>query len=42
MAALVQPSNYGTMNKLDPTTMVYYVIKYVSYDYKLKEDSACD
>ena len=41
MALLVQYGKYCAMNTTDTTTMVYYVIKYVSYDYILQEDITC-
>ena len=36
---LVQSGIYGSMNKIDPTTLVYYVVMYVSEAYKLKEET---
>ena len=30
MSSLVQPNNFGAMNKIDTSKMGYYVIKFVS------------
>ena len=30
MSALVQNGKYGAINTADPTTMVYYVIKFIT------------
>ena len=38
MASLVQLGKYGGTNAADPTTMGYYMIKYLSQPYTLKED----
>ena len=38
MASLEQLSKYGATNAVDPTTMGYYVINYLSETYKLQED----
>ena len=42
MVSLVQSIKYGNMNKIDATTMGYYVIKFVSDAYNLQEDITCD
>ena len=41
MASLVQSGKHGAINKTDKTKMVYYVIKFVSEKYTLKDDTAC-
>ena len=38
MASLVQLGKYSDINAADPTTMGYYVIKYLSETYTLQED----
>ena len=38
MASLAQFGRCGAINAADPTTMEYYVIKYLSEPYILKED----
>ena len=38
MASLVQLGKYGVINAVDPTTMGYYVIKYLSEPFTLQED----
>ena len=38
MASLEQLSEYGATNAVDPNTMGYYVINYLSETYKLQED----
>ena len=42
MAALVKSGNYGAINEIDMTTIVYYVIKFLSWAYTLQEDKICD
>ena len=42
MASFVQPGKYGATNTTYSTTMVYYVINFVSEDYTLHEDNNCD
>ena len=37
MAPLAQLGKYGAINAVDPTTMIYYVIKYLSEPYTLQE-----
>ena len=37
MASIVQLGKYGAINAADLTTMVYYVIKYLSGPYTLHE-----
>ena len=38
MAYIAQLGKYGANNAADPTTMRYYVIKYLSEPYTLQED----
>ena len=38
MAYLVQLGKYGAINSADPITMGYYVLKYISELYTLKEE----
>ena len=42
MASLVQSGKYSAMNTTDTSTVVYYVIKFVSEAYYLQEDITCD
>ena len=35
---LVKNGNYGAITTADPTTMVYYVVKFLPEPYTLKED----
>ena len=42
MSALVQNGKYGTINTADPTTMGYYVAKFLSKPYKLQDDKKVD
>ena len=37
MVSLVIIGKYGAINAADPMTMEYYVVKYVSYDFKWQE-----
>ena len=39
---IVQLGKYGSINEVDPTTMFYYVIKYLSEPYTLQEDQTID
>ena len=38
MASLIQLEKFGAINALYPTTMGYYVIKFLSEPYTLQED----
>ena len=38
MASLAQLGNCGAINEADPATMGYYVIKYLSEQYKLQKN----
>ena len=42
MASLVQTGKYGAINAIDPTTLRYYVVKYVSYAFIIQEDITTD
>ena len=42
MDSLVQTVNYGTTNTSYPTTIGYYVVKYVMDAYILQEETKCD
>ena len=42
MASLVQLGKYGAINAVDPTTMSYYAIKYLSEPYKVQDDQTTD
>ena len=42
MAFLDWYGNYGLMNAIGPTTLGYYVVKYVLYTYTLQENTTCD
>ena len=42
MASLVKYGKYGSMNTIDTSTMVSYVIKFVSDSYRLQEDTTCE
>ena len=42
IASLAQLGKYGAINAADPTTMGYYVIKYLSEPCTLQEDQATD
>ena len=42
MASLVQSGKYGSMKTTFTSTMVYYIIKFVSEAYNLQEDTTCD
>ena len=38
MSSLLQTGKYGAINAAYPTTMVYYVVKYVYDSFALQED----
>ena len=40
--SLVQNVKYGMINTIDPTTMVYYVAKFLSEPYKLQDNKTVD
>ena len=42
MASILQLGKYGAMNASDPTTMGYYVIKYLSKPHTLQEYQTTD
>ena len=42
ISSLAQSVKYDVMNTTDTTTMVYYVINFVSEFYTLQEDTTCD
>ena len=42
MAPLFQSGNYGAINTTDTPTMGYHVIKFVSKDYTLQDDTTFD
>ena len=42
MSSLVQPNNFGAMNKIDTSKMGYYVIKFVSEVYNLRDNTKCN
>ena len=39
VSSLVKPDKYGTINTIDTTTMVYYVIKFIPEPYTLQEET---
>ena len=41
IASLVKPGKYGATNETYPTIVRYYLVKYLSYDYALKEFTTC-
>ena len=42
MYKLVQNRKYGAINTSDPTTMGYYVVKFLSEPYRLKDKKKVD
>ena len=38
MEQLLQTGKYGANNASDPTTIVYYIMKYFSYEFESQED----
>ena len=41
IASLFQSGNYDAINTTDTSEMVYYVIKFVSEEHNLKDDTTC-
>ena len=42
MASLIQSGNYRSINATETSTMVYYVVKFVSEAYNLQDDTTSD
>ena len=42
MSALVKDGKYGAINTVDPTTMGYYVVKFLPEPYTLQDDRKID